>query len=216
LREASLADERAALACLSLREGGQLERLHNRQRRREWLAGRALAKQLIVEAQSTDIAVHEIEILPSAESRRPQVWICGRAEPCSLSIAHSSRGVLVALGKRAETLVGVDLSERTPLSASFERLWYTADERQWLKETRLPFASNCLWATKEAIFKACNRGEGFDPRQINAVPDSYRYRGVPIPCHVDACVIDDQFAVVATVAKSNTPLSHQFLQELHS
>jgi phosphopantetheinyl transferase len=209
-------DARSALAELSLCEEQQLEQSRHPQRRREWLAGRTLAKQLVAGTCGADLAPQEIEILHSEESRRPRVWIRGRAEPRSLSIAHSSRGVLVALGSRAEILVGADLAEQTPLSASFKRLWFTADERQWLCERSESFAANRLWAAKEALYKACNQGEGFDPRKISAVPGSYRYRGRPVSCPMEVFEIDHQFAVIATLMKTNTRSSRQLLQEIHS
>jgi phosphopantetheinyl transferase len=203
-------DECSALACLSHREQQQLERLHNPRRRREWLASRMLAKQWIADVRNTDLAPHEVEILPSHESRRPRIWICGQMELRSLSIAHSARGVLVALANHAETHIGVDLSEQTPLTVSFQRLWFTADEREWLNESSEPFAVNRLWATKEALYKACNRGEGFDPRQINAVPGSYRYREAPVVCGIETFEIDGQIAAIATVV---APIANEEMRE---
>lgn len=196
-------DEHSALAGLGPREQPQWDRLRNPRRRREWLAGRTLAKQLIADERNLEIAPRQIEIVSSAASRRPQIWIRDRAEPRSLSIAHSSRGVLVALARRVETRIGVDLTERTPLSESFVRLWFTADERAWLGATPLRFAANRIWAAKEALYKACNRGEGFDPRQIEAIPGRYRYRSVPVDGQIETFTIEGHVAVIAGVATSN-------------
>ncbi|HTU26887.1 MAG TPA: hypothetical protein VMF30_15880, partial [Pirellulales bacterium] len=80
-------------------------------RRRAWLSGRWAAKQLLLGARRAGTAT-EIEILSrDAEGRgsRPRVSIAGQPVAASLSIAHTGRGAIAALGTNEQTEVGVDL-----------------------------------------------------------------------------------------------------------
>jgi len=108
----------------------------------------------------------------AGHGERPVLLIDGTAQPLSLSIAHSDRGVLVAIGDAATTSVGVDLVARGAIS--HQLAWtFTAAERQWISAAHDDAgAAEKLWARKEALYKACQRGEGFQPATIEAVPGS--------------------------------------------
>jgi phosphopantetheinyl transferase len=166
---------------LSPGEYGDLERFRDRLRRETWLAGRLLAKRLIARELTQYSRCHEEDgndIFPSIRPRdieirsgrsRPQASIHGRPLHWSLSIAHTNRGVLAALSTLPGIVLGVDLIEPSDYGAGFSKVWFTPAERRWLAsaESSLVHAMHAsIWAIKEAIYKAINAGEPFDPRLI--------------------------------------------------
>ena len=150
------------------------------ERQATWLAGRILAKQLLRERLAAEPgkagtdSPRELHIesrsITSGLGTRPTVRVKDRWLEWGLSIAHSSRGVLVALVPGDESTVGVDLAS-TDNGGSLA--WcFSAAERRWL--AALPMhgrGAERLWAMKEAIFKACKQGEGFAPQRIEIVAD---------------------------------------------
>lgn len=143
-------------------------------RRETWLAGRWLAKRLIagqLAATSGGWKCSDIEIFSAGA--RPRAWFQGRPLPWSLSIAHTRRGAVAALSCRAGILPGVDLVELRDYGPGFAALWFTADERRRLAP-RGGRRCAVLWAIKEALYKAVNAGEPFDPRAIESVPGGSR------------------------------------------
>lgn len=143
-------------------------------RRTTFLAGRVVLKQMLLASAFNGRPAQELTIesrsaLPG-HGERPVLLLDGLEQPLSLSIAHSPRGVLAVIGDAASVSVGVDLVARD--SAGERLAWtFTPAERRWLAA-----APNCaaaaeeLWARKEAIYKACQRGEGFRPAAIEVVP----------------------------------------------
>ena len=87
-------------AWLGAREQAEFAAWHEPRRRRAWLVGRILGKQLVAANRKNDLAPAEIEILSlnrDGRGSRPRVF-CGGAElPWSLSVSHTDRGVLAAL-----------------------------------------------------------------------------------------------------------------------
>ena len=65
-----------------------------------------------------------------------------------------------------------------------QQLWYTPREqarvRRSLKDPvvngRAAWRAAWMWAAKEALYKVCNRGEGFDPRQTEILAQAWWYR----------------------------------------
>jgi phosphopantetheinyl transferase len=159
---------------LNLAERATVARFADRSRRETWLAGRLLAKRLIagrlVGEDSKDFPVWtyaHIEI--HSAGARPWASVAGRTLDGALSIAHTRRGVLVALGGRADISLGVDLVEPGRLGPGFADVWFTpAERRRWLADgdSRRPAI---IWAIKEAVYKALNRGEAFEPRRIEVI-----------------------------------------------
>ncbi len=180
---------------LTLAERIELDALGHAPRRRQWLAGRWLAKQLIQRAIG-DVKLTDIQLLARDERGRgvrPRIRVAGRQLPGSVSISHSQCGVLVALAADSSVSVGVDLAELQPdgsaqFGAGFRRLWFTAGEQQWLDVDPIRDPTGRivkLWALKEAVYKACNAGEAFCPRQVEILPlntDRFRclYRGLKL------------------------------------
>jgi len=142
-------------------------------RRREWLMGRAVAKEAVRLLLERDLHLllspNEIEIQPDSYGC-PLVNLVGQAPPpargsqprrCVLSIAHSD-GTAVALASLApDTLVGVDLEGVSRRREDFEAIAFSADERALIAalppELRDEWALR-LWSAKEAVGKAIGRG----------------------------------------------------------
>ncbi len=184
---------------LSDRERLELCRWRDPGRRQCWLRARLLAKQLVC-ARQRDLELGEIEILSGAAMHRPRLHWNDLARLWPLSISHTDAGTLVAIDWSGEHSIGVDLTPLQELSAVFRRLWFTASERQWLGEQTDPWAPNKLWAIKESLYKACNRGEPFDPRQIEAIPRRCRYREASLSaCDAQVSYVDGQLAAIVIV-----------------
>jgi phosphopantetheinyl transferase len=197
---------------LGERERTELSAWRDARRQRAWLRGRMLGKQLVSTKLCTAPQPATTEILSGDGRGRPRVWLDGVEQPWSLSISHTEMGVLVAICQQPETLLGVDLTPCEALSNRFIRLWFTPAEVAWLDET--PSANNAcfLWAAKEAIYKACNQSESFDPRHIEVLPTSgCRFHGVRLEdCRLQSWSIDRQIAVLATIGyRANIALFQQ-------
>lgn len=173
--------ESDALTWLSENERELWSAMRARERAEAWLLGRLLAKQLLMERLSELNTGHapatpdRIEIYSTdglGRAVRPWVVIDGRSQPWILSIAHSSRSVLVALSDSSDVGVGVDLASIGAVSDAIVELWFTPGETTWVRESeRVEQARRAatIWALKEAIYKATNRGDQFRPRQIDVV-----------------------------------------------
>jgi len=171
-------DRQAAANWLSPAEFDFWSAMKSTTRRATWLAGRVLAKQLIAEclrdqrdrrASLTPTEVHIESRSPEKRlGARPTVFVSGQSLNCGLSIAHSARGVLVAVGTDAS--VGVDLVATEECRAESLNWCFSAAERSWLAALpRRQCGVQRLWAMKEAVFKACHAGEGFAPQRIEIV-----------------------------------------------
>ncbi len=188
---------------LSLAEQAELAGRGDLRRQQTWQWGRMAAKRLIRTALAAGCSLAKIEIL-SAEGRgRPRVRLAGDWQPWSLSISHTDRGVLAALCTENEVSLGVDLAGLESPGPGFLRLWFTDDEIAWIERDHRADRASFLWAAKEALFKACNRGEGFDPRQFEVLAqDGCRYRGRAIDaCRLRSWTLDGQVAALATVGQ---------------
>lgn len=187
-RYASLADLRVhptgtAVHWLSPAERQAWGQMRSPERRATWLGGRVLAKQLLRECLS-DVASQGEELTPEEihiESRssvsglgeRPSVFASGRALACALSIAHTSRGVLAAVATEPGVALGVDLVSPGDLRPASLEWCFTPAERRLLAEAPAHGRmAERLWAMKEAVYKACQQGEGFAPQRIEVAPDS--------------------------------------------
>jgi len=203
---------------LSAAECEVYDQWNDAQRRATWLGGRLLAKQLILDhlfaTSDRSVVHHEIEInsgMPRNRRERPQVSIAGRRISRSLSITHTSRGVMVALATLPDLQVGVDLVEAKSFSVGFLRYWFTEAEQNWIRQDSQPDQVAAIWAMKEALYKACNEGEGFSPHTIQVLPSpsgsySCSYAGQPLKasCQMRSWQIDQQTAALACVEQSNS------------
>jgi phosphopantetheinyl transferase len=189
----------APIDWLTEREQTEMRRWRDPTRRQAWLRGRWMMKHLII-ARLRNHTIRDIEILVGEERRSPQAHCRGESQNWPLSISHTESGVLAAISWRAETAVGVDLAPLHPLPRGFCRLWFSAAEQQWIGAQAGPLAINGLWTVKEALYKASNQGEPFNPRAIEALPGNYRYRGRLLPnCAVITWTVDEHVATLAVV-----------------
>ncbi len=200
---------------LTLAERDELARWHDTRRRQSWLRGRMLAKQLIAavggakpanrEPGTTVLENSDIEILSrdaAGRVNRPLVACQGRPRECSLSISHTTRGVLVAYSLQRAVCLGVDAALCGEVPPSVIRSWFTTAEQEWLARSQSAPIGCFVWAAKEALYKACNRGEGFDPRAVEILPHARAtYRGQPLPgLRLRSRLIDGHIAVMAAIS----------------
>jgi len=177
-------------------------------RRETWLAGRILAKRMLRHAfgsgENADWHPAAIEIDTRSErpahSDRPRARWHGNPLPCHLSIAHTARGVLVAVSRDLAIRPGVDLvadgADTTRLSWAF-----TPAERDWLAGKAPPHAAQ-LWAMKEALYKAGQQGEGFSPARIEVIPGRTAHypNSTNAIRHLQHWRVDEHWAALALVA----------------
>jgi len=213
--DGGLPDERA-LDWLGPQERRELDRLRDTGRRQQWLAGRRLSKRLIEPLVDVD-RVADIQILTRdgrGRGVRPRIVVDSRELQWTLSISHADRGVLVAVAPTNEISLGVDLAGEVPRGAAFARLWFTALERCWLNGDRgFPRRPRVLWALKEAVYKAANGGEPWNPRQIEVLSlasggSRCMYRGRRLnPLALEVHDVDDCVAAIVCLPKRDLDMA---------
>jgi len=162
---------------LGIKERRELDRLHDGSRRQQWLAGRWASKAMIRQVAGIAKSV-DLQILTRDERGRgvrPSVVVDESEFPWALSISHTESGVLVGLAPKTEFSIGVDLVKLGSRNAAFQQMWYTAGERRWVADDPGHTDSGCwranvIWSLKEAIYKAFNTGESWDPQRIEILP----------------------------------------------
>jgi len=197
------------------------DRLTDPRRRRAWMCGRLLGKQLLLNAVvgapewddrvgPAHIEIHSLDVL--GRPTRPRVTVGGRLQPWHLSIAHTVRSVLVAVAPSASMAIGVDLTPVDPSTRGFRELWLTPAERRWFESTRDPRLVATLWAIKEAVYKAANRGERFAPASIEVGPDldgAYAWRpegrGSRSGATIRVDALDGEIAAIVAVPAAEVP-----------
>ncbi len=134
---------------LTSQEAQILRGIKSPRRRRDWLAGRWAAKELVrnylLESRGIELSLDQIEIV-NDELGAPAV-ACGTG--LTLSIAHSAGHALAGLCER--DCIGVDLQEIRPVHPRLRERALTSTERAQCpdQQTLLIF-----WAIKEATIKA--------------------------------------------------------------
>lgn len=160
---------------LSAAEQEELARWRDPARRAEWLAGRWLLKGMILSTVPSMGSGAEIEVLsrdPRGRGRRPCVLAAGRAVPLHVSLAHAGGTVWAALSTCPHHRVGIDVVPRGSFHDRATGLWFTEAEQCWLRYACDPSLAARLWAVKEAVYKAANRGEPFVPACIEIGRDN--------------------------------------------
>jgi phosphopantetheinyl transferase/acyl carrier protein len=138
-------------------------------RRKEWLLGRAVAKEAVRLLLARELNLHlapaEIEIVPDPYGRplvsvAPPLRVATVHQP-SISIAHS-HGTAVALAVLdPEAQVGIDVESMTGRREDFEAIAFSPDERCLLAALPLDLRREWalrMWCAKEAVGKALGRG----------------------------------------------------------
>jgi hypothetical protein len=204
---------RPLVAWLGRRELAELGSWRDTARRAQWLAGRALAKEMLLDR--FPLAGGEptgIEILSRNELGRgqsPRVLMAGKAWPSSISLAHFSDAAAAAICTTPGYRVGIDLVAST--SRPVVSRWFTPAEQQWLRRRKLN--SSLVWAAKEAVYKALADGEPFMPRAIELMPGASddwacTYHGLRLGqrCSLHAWNAGEHMAVLAIVQTSPAAL----------
>ncbi len=149
---------------------------------------------------------------------RPVVQFQNQIMPWCVSLSHSERGVLVAVSVDPEIRVGVDLAEMEDLNPRSLVFWFTARERERLREGGAK-KSAVSWAVKEAVYKAINTGESFVPKKFEVFRRDKagyecQHEGESLKDRSRLAVweVDDHVAVTAIIADS--PLALKGLPQI--
>ena len=135
-------------------------------RRREWLAGRWVAKEIVRQRHGLqgpeawqDIQIGSVR--GGLEHGRPVYTLHGHPGPFALSITHCSGVALAALACRENLRLGVDLERVQLRGESFEAVALSGVEIERLRgvcgETRWRAVTR-IWVLKEALAKALGIG----------------------------------------------------------
>lgn len=154
------------IAKLSQREFAELTQIRSPKRREAYISGRITARCLLADYAALSSHVEILSREPGGRSCRPRVYIDGQLNQWHVSLSHRADKVLVAIATRP---LGCDLESITELPESFQAMWYTDQERDWLNSSP-GTPSSTIWAVKEAAYKAVNRGEGFRPETFHVRP----------------------------------------------
>ena len=204
---------RPLAAWLGLRELAELGSWRDTARRAQWLAGRALAKEMLLDRYP--LAGGEptrIEILSrddQGRSQSPRLWMADQALPWAISIAHTPQAAAVAICTTPGYRVGIDVVAST--SRPVVGRWFTPAEQRWLRHTRTD--PSLVWAAKEAVYKALAAGEPFVPLAIELIPGAsgdwmatYGGHRLGERCSLHAWSASEHTAVLAIVQTSPTAL----------
>jgi phosphopantetheinyl transferase len=211
LRDSAARERRCLDLWLTTRERERYARLVVPKRRREWLAGRVAAKELIRKRHglSGDGALRRIEIAApqhGPDKGKPYYQVDGVAGRFDLSISHSHDVAIAEIAATPEDHIGIDVEKVEPRDASFEALALTARERAAISGLAGParaLAVTTRWVLKEALSKALGMGLRLRFDHVTVVLDgaSAQFEGPSLPRGVRARfehVFDSCVAVVAT------------------
>src|SRR5438067_1875775 len=160
----------AARDCLDLwlapSERDTHARLAVPKRRREWLAGRVIAKELVRRRHGLHgaAALRRIAIEAPQEGPskgKPRYRIDDAPGAFDLSISHSGDVAIAALAVSEDERIGIDVEQIAPREASFEELALSPHERDdiaGLSGEARALAITERWVLKEALAKALGTG----------------------------------------------------------
>ena len=148
---------------LGEREQAFFQTLKLPKRRTEWLGGRLALKRLV--AAQVRLPLTQVEVLPHAESGKPQLLIAGQRSTLPFSITHS-HGYAVAAIAPTHQYIGIDLEKIAPRMNAWKTDFFHPTE---LIEDGDAFLT-ALWTQKEAVVKLLGTGlaiNSFDVRCVN-------------------------------------------------
>lgn len=150
---------------LAPRECETHARLTVPKRRREWLAGRVAAKELVRRRHRLGMsALRRIAIEAPQEGPnkgKPFYRIDDALGPFDLSISHSGDVAIAALAAAEGERIGIDVEQIAPREESFEELALSRRERDAIAHLRGEARSLAVterWVLKEALAKALGTG----------------------------------------------------------
>ena len=150
---------------LSEREQAFYQTLKLAKRRTEWLGGKLALKRLV--AAQVQLPLAQIEVLPHAESGKPQLLIAGQRSTLPFSITHS-HGYAVAALAPTHKYIGIDLEKIAPRINAWKTDFFHPTELVGQSDEFL----TQLWTQKEAVLKLLGTGlaiNSFDVRCVNGV-----------------------------------------------
>lgn len=155
---------------LSISEDNFLQTLRFPKRRDEWLAGRWLAKNLLLQGSKSlsNAQMNEIAIEKNADGS-PFVNWKGTILPGSISISHRSGIIAAAWTSCPDFRIGIDLELVEPKAISFIEDYFTNTEIETVLNQELEeqaCISSLIWSAKEAVMKAMHTGLSIDTRQV--------------------------------------------------
>jgi len=161
LRGITYDEERAPVwrAWLSEEEEACVASFGSAKRRREFIAGRAAARQLL--ADCLDVPPERVP-LRRAEDDAVDVAVTN----WRVSISHSGPHALAAAARHR---IGVDLEHIEPRDPAIERFLFAPEDRGLIEG--LPYDSDAAlilcWALKEAVLKARRTGFRTSPKELS-------------------------------------------------
>ncbi len=169
---------------LAPEESVKFASMRNQRSRSSFVAGRRVAKQLLMrhweEANAQDLILRSRNKLCQQVS--PIIRYKGIEQRFSLSISHTSQLAAAAVCFDPAGRVGVDLVRVENRPHSFMQAWFTALERRRL-DLECSERIACCWAAKEAAFKASKLVSKFAPLRFHV---SVASRENPLDLHVQA------------------------------
>jgi 4'-phosphopantetheinyl transferase len=180
-------------------------------RRRDWLAGRIAAKDLLCGRHGLRGPDRFLDIEISAEKGgpahgRPFYCLGGQPGRYGLSLSHSGDTAVAALGRHAGQWIGVDHEAVAPRDPSFETLALSEAELRRLGglrgEARARAVTHC-WVLKEALLKALGTGLRVPLPMLttNLDPDRDELADRPFAAHPDAPAPIDRLDPALLVAR---------------
>jgi len=153
---------------LSIDEQCRLARFRDKSASLAWLGGRWCVKQLLRSrlrvAESQLCRIHVESRNGRRQGVRPWIFLDGRLKAENISLAHSSRLSTAVLLAKTTGAIGVDISSPRYDAPRIPEFWFTNNERAWCNSGIAP---RTIWSLKEAIYKATNQGESFQPRTLD-------------------------------------------------
>jgi phosphopantetheinyl transferase len=159
--------------------------LHTEKRRRDWLLGRAVAKQLVLqhlEVHGTCLPPTAIRIISDPDGA-PRVApaglalasraLCAELLGLRISISHTEGRSLCALLCGEAAGLGADIEQIAERGRSFAESYYTAAELALLDaapELSYNTLSTAIWSAKEALLKFTRHGLRVDTRAVTCLP----------------------------------------------
>jgi len=158
-------------AWLSDEELAVLQARGTDKRVRDRVAGRMAAKRALASLTGVD-ALH-IRVA-SAASGEPVATVPGHPT-ARVSVSHrEGRAIAIAVDSGR---IGVDLEAIEPRDGSFQRTWFSEEERALAADD--PLRQTLLWSIKEAVLKALGTGLALSPHDVAVVdllPDTAKVR----------------------------------------
>ena len=161
LRAVTYEEERASVwhTWLSQEEDACVSSFGSDKRRREFVAGRAVARQLL--ADCLDVAPDRVPLRRAEDEAVDVVGTNWR-----VSISHSGPHALAAAARHR---IGVDLEHIKPRDPAIARFLFAPEDRDLIEE--LPYDSDAAlilcWTLKEAVLKARRTGFRTSPKELS-------------------------------------------------